>query len=68
MKTVLHDVAIVHAPGARYLLCILTANQRSDAAGNAFCRRVSRIVWEAVNRSGSRDPLTGAARAPVNAS
>jgi beta-lactamase class A len=50
MKTVLHDVAIVRSPGAHYLLCILTANQRSDAAGNAFCRSVSQLVWEAVAR------------------
>jgi beta-lactamase class A len=42
----LHDVAIVHAPDTRYLLCILTANPRSEPAGDRYCRDVSRLVWE----------------------
>ena len=46
----LHDAAIVHAPQAHYLLCILTADPTSEPAGDAYCRRVSREVWETLTR------------------
>jgi beta-lactamase class A len=47
---VLHDAGIVRTPAARYALCILLANQRSDAAGERFCRDVSRVVFEHMHR------------------
>jgi len=50
LLSVLHDVAIVRGPGAHYLLCILTAHPRSEPAGDAYCREVSREVWEALAR------------------
>jgi beta-lactamase class A len=45
MKRSLHDVAIVRGPGVHYLLVILTENPRSNAAGDAYCREVSRTVY-----------------------
>lgn len=61
IHTVLHDVAIVRAPDAHYLLCILTANQHSDPAGDAYCRRISRTVWETLHgrTPGSTSGATG---------
>lgn len=52
LLTVLHDAAIVRSPNARYLLCILTASPRSEPAGDAYCRRVSRVVWDRVHGVG----------------
>lgn len=44
----LHDAGIVHTPRGRYALCILLSHQRSDAAGERFCRQVSRTVFDAM--------------------
>ncbi len=52
LLSVLHDVAIVRAANARYLLCILTAGPRSEPAGDAYCRRLSRAVWDLVTSAG----------------
>lgn len=49
LVSALHDAAIVRSPQAHYLLVILTANPRSEPAGDAYCREVSSAVWEAVN-------------------
>jgi beta-lactamase class A len=48
LLSVVHDAAIIRAPGAHYLLCILIDHPRSEAAGDAYCRQVSRAVWEAM--------------------
>jgi len=49
LGSVLHDAAIVRTPRTRYALCILLAGQRSDAAGERFCRTVSRSVFDALH-------------------
>jgi beta-lactamase class A len=46
---VLHDAALVRTPRTRYALCILTSGYRSETEGNRFCRRVSRLVFDALH-------------------
>lgn len=46
---VLHDAAIVRTPRTHYAICILLSGQRSDDAGDAFCRDVSRLVFDALH-------------------
>lgn len=45
IRRVLHDVAIIHTPRTRYVLCVLLADPRSEGEGEAFCRRVSWAVF-----------------------
>jgi beta-lactamase class A len=45
----LHDAGIVHTSNGRYALCILLSGQRSEAAGNDFCKRVSHQVFETLD-------------------
>jgi len=54
LSKVLHDSAIVRAPHARYVLCILLTRQRSEPAGDAFCRNISRLVFDTLH--GPLDP------------
>jgi beta-lactamase class A len=49
INSVLHDSGIVHTPRTRYALCILLSHHRSVAAGDKFCARVSRLVFERLN-------------------
>jgi beta-lactamase class A len=53
----LHDAGIVHTSTARYALCVLLAHQRSDAAGERFCRQVSRLVFDTLNGPVSDDQV-----------
>lgn len=46
---VLHDAGIVHTARARYALCVLLDGQLSDAAGERFCRQVSRLVFDSLH-------------------
>jgi len=46
MRFVLHDAAIIRGAGRHYILVILTYRYRSEAAGEAFCRRLSRLVYQ----------------------
>lgn len=46
---VLHDAGIVHTPRTRYALTILLDHQNSDAAGDRFCRQVSRFVFNVLH-------------------
>jgi beta-lactamase class A len=46
---VLHDAAIVRTPRTHYAICILLSGQRSDDAGDAFCREVSRLVFDTLH-------------------
>lgn len=49
LGNVLHDAGIVHTPRVRYALCVLLSGHRSEAAGNRFCRLVSRLVFETLH-------------------
>lgn len=49
LDNVLHDSAIVRAPNTHYAICILLADQRGEASGNAFCREISRLVFDTLN-------------------
>jgi beta-lactamase class A len=42
----LHDAGIVRTPRGRYAICILLSGQRSDAAGDRFCRQISGLVFD----------------------
>jgi beta-lactamase class A len=48
MLSVVHDAAIVRGPGVRYLLVIMIDGPRSEAGADAYCRRVSAAVYQAL--------------------
>jgi beta-lactamase class A len=57
---VLHDAAIVRTPRTRYAMTVLLSGQRSDAAGDRFCRDLSRHVFNTLH--GPAAPAQVAAR------
>jgi beta-lactamase class A len=63
LGNVLHDAAIVHTPQGRYAICILLSGQKSDAAGERFCRDVSRAVFNAMY-TGPRTQLVASRESP----
>ncbi|HTE17561.1 MAG TPA: serine hydrolase, partial [Armatimonadota bacterium] len=48
MLAVVHDVGIVRGAGTRYLLVILIERPVQENPADAYCRRVSRLVYEAL--------------------
>jgi hypothetical protein len=49
LGSVLHDAAIVRTSRTRYAVCVLLSRQRGEGSGNAFCRRVSRLVFDTLH-------------------
>jgi beta-lactamase class A len=49
LRNVLHDAAIVRTPRTHYAICILLSGQRGEGSGNAFCRQVSRLVFDTLH-------------------
>jgi beta-lactamase class A len=62
LNQVLHDAGIVRTSQARYALCILLERQRSDWKGDAFCRRVSRAVFDAFHDPAAPETETARGR------
>jgi hypothetical protein len=48
MLSVIHDAAIVRGPGLRYLLVIMIDRPRDEDPADAYCRRVSSLVYSAL--------------------
>lgn len=53
MLSVIHDAGIVRGDGVRYLLVVMINGPRSEAAADAFCRRISARVYRALAPSGA---------------
>jgi beta-lactamase class A len=49
LGNVLHDAAIVRTPRTHYAICILLSGQSGEESGNAFCREVSRLVFDTLH-------------------
>lgn len=49
LDQVLHDAALVRTPNTHYALCILLSGQQGEEAGDAFCREVSRLVFDTLH-------------------
>lgn len=48
MLSVVHDAGIVRGPGVRYLLVIMIDRPRDEPPADAYCRKVSSLVYAAL--------------------